>query len=132
VKEGLEKMLGFGIGIGSCETGERFLHVVALGTIPHETLSVLMESCLLDLEPTSRSPEWIAKTDSAGFIRRIILSFERSTHPNVVTTLHLSSKNFRISVVLVISWLLDLLASHGTINFGSVQHPVGDRPSHPI
>jgi len=31
----------------------------------------------------SRSPEWIAKTDSAGFIARIILSFEGGTHPDV-------------------------------------------------
>ncbi len=61
---------------GANESGERFMHVVALGYIPHETLSVLMDSCLLDLEPTSRSPEWIAKPDSAGFIGQIILSFE--------------------------------------------------------
>jgi len=66
---------------GASETGERFVHVVTLETIPHETLSVLMDSCLLDLEPTSRSPEWIAKPDSAGFIGRIILSFERGTQP---------------------------------------------------
>jgi hypothetical protein len=69
---------------GASETGERFVHVVSLGAIPHETLSVLMDSCLLDLEPTSRSPQWIAKTDSAGFIGRIILSFEQGTHPTVV------------------------------------------------
>jgi hypothetical protein len=68
---------------GASETGERFVHVVALGAIPHETLSMLMDSCLLDLEATSRSPEWIVKTDSAGFIGRIILSFEGGTHPTV-------------------------------------------------
>jgi hypothetical protein len=69
---------------GASETGERFVHVVALGAIPHETLSVLVDSCLLDLEPTSRSPEWIAKSDSAGFIGRIVLSFERGTQPTAV------------------------------------------------
>ena len=69
---------------GASETGERFVHVVALGAIPHETLSVLFDSRLLDLEPTSRSPEWIAKPDSAGFIGRIILGFEQGTHPTVV------------------------------------------------
>jgi hypothetical protein len=69
---------------GASETGERFVHVVALEAIPHETLSVLMDSCLLDLEPTSRSPEWIAKPDSAGFTGRIILSFERGTQPTAV------------------------------------------------
>jgi hypothetical protein len=69
---------------GASEPGERFIHVVALGAIPHETLSVLIDSCLLDLEPTSQSPEWIAKPDSAGFIGRIILSFERSTQPTAV------------------------------------------------
>jgi hypothetical protein len=69
---------------GASETGERFVHVVALGAIPHETLSVLVDSCLLDLEPTSRSPEWIAKSDSAGFIGRIVLSFEGGTHATAV------------------------------------------------
>jgi hypothetical protein len=59
--------------------GERFLHVVSLGTIPHETLSVLIESCLVDLEPTSRSPEWIAKPDSAGFIGKLVVTFESDT-----------------------------------------------------
>jgi hypothetical protein len=66
---------------GANETGERFIHVVALGAVPHETLSVLIESCLLDLEPTSRSPEWIAKPDSAGFVGRIVLTFERGAEP---------------------------------------------------
>jgi hypothetical protein len=64
---------------GAKDASERFVHVVALGAIPHETLSVLVDSCLLDLEPTSRSPEWIAKPDSAGFVGRIILSFEQGT-----------------------------------------------------
>jgi hypothetical protein len=41
---------------GASETGERFLQVVSLEAVPHETLSVLMDSCLLDLEATSRSP----------------------------------------------------------------------------
>ena len=69
---------------GASETGERFIHVVALEAIPHETLSVLVDSCLLELEPTSRSPEWIAKPDSAGFVGRIVLSFERGTLPTSV------------------------------------------------
>lgn len=69
---------------GASETGERFIHVVALGSIPHETLSVLIDSCLLDVEPTSQSPEWIAKSDSAGFIGRIILSFEPGTEPTAI------------------------------------------------
>ena len=69
---------------GASETGERFVHVVALGDVPHETLSVLIDSCLLDLESTSRSPEWIVKADSAGFIGRIILTFERGTQPTAV------------------------------------------------
>lgn len=68
---------------GASETGERFIHVVALDAIPHETLSVLMESCLLDLEAASHSPAWIAKPDSAGFVGRIVLSFEQSTRPSV-------------------------------------------------
>jgi hypothetical protein len=61
--------------------GERFVHVVALGSIPHETLSVLVESCLLDLESTSASPEWLAKTASGGSVGQLILRFERGTQP---------------------------------------------------
>jgi hypothetical protein len=38
-----------------------------------------MDSCLLDLEPTAQSPEWIAKHDSAGFTGKLILSFETGT-----------------------------------------------------
>jgi hypothetical protein len=64
---------------GASDPGERFIHVVALGAIPHETLSALMDSCLLDLEPTAQSPEWIAKHDSAGFTGKLILSFETGT-----------------------------------------------------
>jgi hypothetical protein len=69
---------------GASRTGERFVHVVSIEAIPHETLSVLMDSCLLDLEPTSRSPEWIAKPDSAGFVGRIIVSFERDKPPTAL------------------------------------------------
>ncbi|MGA8154369.1 MAG: hypothetical protein WB952_25725 [Terriglobales bacterium] len=69
---------------GASETGERFVHVVALEGIPHETLSILMDSCLLDLEANSGSPEWIAKTDSAGFVGRLVLSFEQGAQPAVV------------------------------------------------
>jgi len=69
---------------GASETGERFLHVVALEGIPHETLSILIDSCLLDVEPTSRSPEWVEKTDSAGFVGRVILSFERGVPRRIV------------------------------------------------
>lgn len=57
---------------------ERFVHVVALGAIPHETLSVLMSSCLSLLVASSRSPEWIAETDSANFAGRIVMSFDGS------------------------------------------------------
>jgi hypothetical protein len=63
---------------------ERFVHVVALGTIPHETLSVLVESCLLDLEAASTSPEWLAKTDRAGFAGQLTLRFEPATLPTTV------------------------------------------------
>lgn len=65
-------------------SGAHFLPVVALGSVPHETLSVLMDRCLLDLEPTSPSPEWIAKPDSAGFIGRIRPRFERGTQQTAV------------------------------------------------
>jgi len=64
---------------GASDTGERFIHVVALGAIPHKTLSALIDSCLLDVEPTAQSPEWILKRDSAGFTGKFILSFETGT-----------------------------------------------------
>jgi len=63
------------------KTGERFVHVIALGTIPHETLSVLTGSCLLDVEPAAGSPEWIAKKDSTGFVGQLRLRFEGDTQP---------------------------------------------------
>lgn len=69
---------------GGNETGERFVHVVALGAIPHETLSALVDSCLLDLEAIPASPEWLAKPDSAGFVGQLILRFEPGTQPTAV------------------------------------------------
>jgi hypothetical protein len=69
---------------GASSTGERFVHVVALGAVPHETLSALVESCLLDLESTPTSPEWLAKPDSAGFVGQLILRFGRGTQPTTI------------------------------------------------
>ena len=61
---------------GANLTGERFVHVVALGPHPHETLSALIESCLLDIEPTEDSPNWLPKIDSAGFVGKLTLTLE--------------------------------------------------------
>lgn len=69
---------------GASATGESFVHVVALGAIPHETLSTLFDSCLLDLEADSKSPEWLAKPDSAGSAGQIVLRFESGTQPTTV------------------------------------------------
>lgn len=69
---------------GASLTGERFVHVVAIGNFPHETLSVLVESCLLDIEPKAESPECHLKKDSAGDVGQIILSFETDTQPTTV------------------------------------------------
>ena len=69
---------------GGARMGERFVHVVALGANPHETLSVLMDSRLLDLEPTSPVPERIANPYSAGFVGLIIPSFDRVTQRTAV------------------------------------------------
>jgi hypothetical protein len=41
---------------GASPTGERFLHAVSLTAPVRETLSVLIESCLLDLTPSPRVP----------------------------------------------------------------------------
>jgi len=62
-------------------TRERFVHVVALGAVPHETLSVLVESCLLGLESTATSPEWLAEKTSSGSMGQLILRFEPDTQP---------------------------------------------------
>jgi hypothetical protein len=71
---------------GQCgaSTGERFVHVVALGAMPHETLSVLVESCWLDIEPAATTPEWTAKRDSAGFIGKLTLRFDGGSQPTTV------------------------------------------------
>lgn len=69
---------------GASETGERFIHVVALGAVPHETLSTLVDSCLLDLVATATSPQWLGKPDSAGFVGQLILRFEPGTQPTTV------------------------------------------------
>ena len=69
---------------GASQTGERFVHVVALGAIPHETLSVLIDSCLLDIEPATASPEWLPKKDSAGFIGKLTLRFAPDTQPTLI------------------------------------------------
>jgi hypothetical protein len=57
-------------------TRERFVHVVALGGFPHETLSVLVESCLLDLVSAPASPEWLAKTPSGASPGQLTLRFD--------------------------------------------------------
>lgn len=69
---------------GASESGERFVHVVALGAAPHETLSALVDSCLLDLEPTPGSPEWHAEPNSAGFAGELTLRFEGGSRPTIV------------------------------------------------
>lgn len=69
---------------GGSSSGERFVHVVALETVPHETLSALADSCLLDIEPTATSPQWLAKPDDAGFAGQLILRFERDTQPAII------------------------------------------------
>lgn len=69
---------------GASPTGERFVHVVALGAIPHETLSTLFDSCLLDIESAPTSPEWVAKRDSAGFVGKLVLRFESGKQPSIV------------------------------------------------
>jgi hypothetical protein len=69
---------------GGSETGERFVHVVVLGAIPHETLSVLFDSCLLGFVATPTSPEWHARPDGAGYIGQIILRSELGTQPTTV------------------------------------------------
>jgi hypothetical protein len=63
---------------------ESFVHIVALGAVPHETLSTLFDSCLLDIQAAQRSPEWVPKPDSAGFVGHLVLRFESGTRPSAI------------------------------------------------
>jgi hypothetical protein len=69
---------------GASPTGERYVHVVSLEAPQHESLSVLIDSCLLDIEPSAQNPEWIARPDSAGFVGSLKLSFESGTQPTSI------------------------------------------------
>jgi hypothetical protein len=79
---------------GASESGERFVHVVALGAYPHETLSILVDSCLLNIESAAGSPQWYAKPDSAGSVGQLILRFEPETQ---LTTVYYVSSDGSIS-----------------------------------
>jgi len=68
---------------GASDTGERFVHVVALGRLSHETLSVLVESCLLSIDPPPTSPEWRPKRDSAGDVGSLVLHFGDEAQPDL-------------------------------------------------
>ncbi|ADW70664.1 hypothetical protein [Granulicella tundricola] len=57
---------------GASETGERYLHVLALGQ-PKETLSVLVESCWLNMVP-AHAPKWDA---AAGTVTVDLLSNDK-------------------------------------------------------
>ena len=61
---------------GASDQGERFVHVVSLEGIPHETLSVPVESCLMLIEPGERSPEWRAEPTTSGHGGELILRYE--------------------------------------------------------
>ena len=47
---------------GASPTGERYLHVVSLAAPVRESLAVLIESCLLDIEPEPGTPAFDAST----------------------------------------------------------------------
>lgn len=75
---------------GASLTGERFVHVVALGAIPHETLSVLVDSCLQMFEAEPGSPEWIAQRDQAGFAGRLVISSSSGGDPPTTATYYIA------------------------------------------
>ena len=58
---------------GGSPTGERYLHVVALAGEPHETLSVITESCWLNVIP-AHDPQWNA---SAGTLTLDLLHSDK-------------------------------------------------------
>jgi|ERR1035437_5008794 hypothetical protein len=47
---------------GASPGGERYLHIVSLVPPAHETLSMIIDSCWLDLESQPRNPIYIAAT----------------------------------------------------------------------
>lgn len=73
---------------GADDAGERYLHVVALGALPHETLSVLIESCLSGIEPSRNTPEWTPQRDASWFGKglggKLSLSFETGSDQSLI------------------------------------------------
>lgn len=72
---------------GASPTGERFLHVVSLVKPGRESLSVLMESCLLDIEPRPGTPAF----NSAS--RTLTLRFASIDGQAKTVTYHIASDN---------------------------------------
>jgi hypothetical protein len=68
---------------GASETGEKFVHVVALGTYPHETLSVQVESCLSFIE-LLKDPEWKFHKTSGGSVGSLTLNFDSDPKQTLV------------------------------------------------
>jgi len=72
---------------GASETGERFLHVVSLTAPVRESLSVLVESCLLDIEPKAGTPAFDLPS------RTLRLEFDVNNGKPAVQTYHIAADN---------------------------------------
>jgi hypothetical protein len=68
---------------GASETGEQFIHVVALGSHPHETFAAQVESCLSVLMQ-AKPPEWRLHETSGGSMGTLTLSFDSEPKQTLV------------------------------------------------
>ncbi len=72
---------------GASDTGERFLHVVSLTAPVRESLAVLVESCLLDIEPKEGTPAFDASS------RTLALRFDRNGGQPLSAVYHIAADN---------------------------------------
>jgi hypothetical protein len=72
---------------GASPNGERFLHAVSLTAPVHETRSVLIESCWLDIEPKAGTPA----VDLSS--RTMTLQFDAKNGQPLTETYHIASDN---------------------------------------
>jgi hypothetical protein len=72
---------------GASPTGERFLHILSLAAPARETLSVLIESCWLDIEPKPGTPTFDRST------RTLLLQFDANNGHPLTASYHIAADN---------------------------------------
>lgn len=72
---------------GASDTGERFLHVLSLRPPARESFSVLLESCLQDIEPKEGTPEFDPSS------RTLTLRFDTHNETPETRIYHIAADN---------------------------------------